>query len=68
MDTPIVEISGKHETLEILALTHSGAWTPLCVIALESEAVDHNYRTPLLLKFGYAQSVQSACPQVPGDV
>ncbi len=62
----VFEADHSSTFLEVLALTHSGRWEPIVTVAISEPEIIQAFRTPLLLRFGYAQTVQSDLPQAPG--
>jgi hypothetical protein len=67
-ENQIVEADHSSGLLDILALTQSGTWEPIATVAINEPEIINRYRTPLLLRFGYSQAVQSDMPHEVGDV
>lgn len=55
-ENQIIEADHSSDLLDILALTQFGTWEPIATVAINASEIIERYRTPLLLRFGYAQA------------
>jgi hypothetical protein len=67
MNEQIIEADHSTGLLDILTLTQSGTWEPICTVAINSNEIIDRYRTPLLLRLGYSHATQLDVPQRPGE-